>query len=78
MTNHPARSKPTDWPEYIRAFRKHHNITQQQLAEYLSLPDQSLAKRTVENWEEDINEPPPYLKHALKWLAKRIKSSPLI
>lgn len=73
MVNHPTRSKPTDWPAYIKAFRLHHGITQQELADMLSLPNQPLAKRTVENWEKGINEPPPYLKFALKWIARRIK-----
>lgn len=59
--NHPNRSKVKNWPEYLRAFRERHDLSQAKLADLLQI-----SKRAVEDWEQGINNPPPYLRGALK------------
>lgn len=61
-------STSTAWPKALREYRKLHNLSQAKLAALLSLPNQPLSLRTVEEWESGRNTPPPYLKHALGWL----------
>ena len=52
MTNHPNRSKITDWPAYLRGFRKEHGLTHPELAELL--PTGTTAReRTIQDWEKD-------------------------
>lgn len=58
-------------PEQIRTFRTDTlGMTQEQLADALSHPDQApVHKVTVSNWERGHQQPPPYLRLALERLA---------
>jgi transcriptional regulator with XRE-family HTH domain len=60
MGNHPNRTKINDWPEFLRAFRAGHGLTQKELADKLQI-----SARNVENWELGFSKPPAYLKRAL-------------
>lgn len=66
MGNHPNRAKIKHWSEHLKRFRSTHNLSQKQLADALMV-----SVRLVENWEENINRPPAYLKHALTQIALR-------
>lgn len=72
MTNHPNRSKIKDWPEHLKAFRASHGLTQVKLADLLQV-----SKRAVEEWEAGNNNPAPYLKAALKDIAKKFPEIPI-
>jgi transcriptional regulator with XRE-family HTH domain len=61
MTNHPHRSRVSDWPAYLKRFRDRHNLTQQQLAD--KLPTNI---RRIEAFEQGESVPPQYLKRALR------------
>ena len=63
MTAHPNRNKVRDWSGYLKRYRDQHDLTQSDLADRLMV-----SKRLVENWEERINHPPPYLKLALEYI----------
>ena len=68
MTSHPNRGKIRNWPEHLRAFRSRHALSQKQLADKLMI-----SARLIENWEAEINSPPPYLKMALTKLEAELQ-----
>lgn len=65
MTNHPNRNKVKNWPEYLKSFRKKHELTQKKLADLLQI-----SQRNIENWEMGISKPHAYLKKAMESLFK--------
>ena len=67
MTNHPNRSRVSDWPSYLRRFRERHNLTQEQLADKLPT-----SVRRIEAFEQGESVPPQFLKRALRDLAQEI------
>lgn len=62
--------KPFDWPLHLRAFRKRHKLSQQQLAKHLKT-----STRNVQNWEQRRSEPDQFLKYALLWLAFKLREA---
>jgi transcriptional regulator with XRE-family HTH domain len=65
VTNHPNRSRVTDWPAYLKRFRERHNLTQEQLADKLPT-----SVRRIEAFEQGESVPPQYLKRALRDLER--------
>lgn len=59
MTNHPNRSIKS-WPDYLRAFRIKHSMTQADMAKALQV-----SKRSIEEWEGGRTTPSPFLLRAL-------------
>jgi len=54
-------------PEQLKRFRNIHKMTQQHLAEQeLGIP-----LSTLQNWEYEASQPPPYLSLALRDIARR-------
>lgn len=49
----------------IKALRKSAQLTQKALSELLNIP-----KRTIENWEAGVNEPPEYLVKLIEYYLK--------
>lgn len=49
----------------IKALRKSAQLTQKALSELLNIP-----KRTIENWEAGVNEPPAYLIELIEYFLK--------
>ena len=49
----------------IKALRKSAQLTQKALSELLNIP-----KRTIENWEAGVNEPPAYLVELIEYFLK--------
>jgi DNA-binding transcriptional regulator YiaG len=68
VTNHPNRSKVKDWPSYIKAFRAKHGLSQVKLARMLN----NVEETTVQRWEAGESNPAPYLKRALRDLAREL------
>ena len=69
MTNHPNRSKIRNWPEYVKRFRERHGLSQVQLAGKLPVDE-----TTVQRWEAGERNPAPYLKRALRDLARELET----
>ena len=67
MSNHPNRSKVSDWPDYVKKFRERHTLSQFQLASKLRVDE-----TTVQRWEAGERNPAPYLKRALRDLAREL------
>lgn len=55
-------------PEQLVAFRETHNLTQQELADRLSVD-----RVTIARWETGARSIPPYLGLALETVARRRK-----
>lgn len=70
MTNHPNRSAVRDWPEYVKRFRERHTLSQVQLADKLRVDE-----TTVQRWEAGERSPAPYLKRALRDLARELETT---
>lgn len=68
MTSHPRRSMIKNWSSYLKSYRKKYSLTQKSLANRLQI-----SFRLVENWEGDINTPPPFLRRALRDLQREIE-----
>ena len=66
------RTTVTDWPTFLRTFRKRHGLTQKQLAEKLSDNGRNVGLRTVQHWEDGDRTPTPYLKRALRDLQREL------
>ena len=49
----------------IKALRKSAQLTQKALSELLNIP-----KRTIENWEAGVNEPPAYLIELIEYFLR--------
>lgn len=49
----------------IKALRKSTGFTQKAFSELLNIP-----KRTIENWEAEVNEPPAYLVELIEYFLK--------
>ena len=52
-----------DWAAYLRLYRKRYTLTQRELGKLLGV-----SRRSIENWEGGINQPPAFLKLALAYL----------
>jgi len=70
LANHPNRSKVRDWPEYVKRFRERHSLSQVQLADKLRVDE-----TTVQRWEAGERNPAPYLKRALRDLARELEKT---
>lgn len=60
MKNHPNRNKIKNWPKFLKEFRLTRDLSQVELADLLQI-----SVRNIENWEEGVSIPPPYLVKAL-------------
>lgn len=49
----------------IKALRAAANLTQKAFSELLNIP-----KRTIENWESEVNKPPTYLVELIEYFLK--------
>ena len=67
LSNHPNRGKVQDWRAYIKWFRVQYDLSQVQLALKLSVEE-----TTVQRWESGDSRPAPYLKRALRDLAREL------
>jgi ribosome-binding protein aMBF1 (putative translation factor) len=63
--NDPNRSRIKDWPAHLKAFRAKHKLTQRQLADMLPS-----SVRVIEDIKQGEYAPRPYLKRALRDLAR--------
>ncbi len=70
MANHPHRGNVKDWPAYVRTFRERHALSQVQLAGKLKVDE-----TTVQRWEAGERMPAPYLKRALRDLARELEKT---
>jgi transcriptional regulator with XRE-family HTH domain len=74
--NHPHRARIKDWAYYVRRFRERHGLTQKQLADLLTSGQETRVREsTVQRWEYGDRKPPPYLKRALRDLARELSQS---
>ncbi|WP_263353310.1 helix-turn-helix domain-containing protein [Acidicapsa acidisoli] len=71
MTNHPNRGRIQHWPQYLQGFRARFGLSQRQLAELLPS-----TVRDIEEIEQGIYAPRPYLKRALGDLAAELNKPP--
>jgi len=71
--NHPHRVRIKDWGSYIRRFRERHGLTQKQLADLLTSGQETpVRESTIQRWEYGDRTPPPYLKLALRDIARQL------
>jgi transcriptional regulator with XRE-family HTH domain len=71
--NHPHRGRIKDWASYVRRFRERHRLTQEQLAELLTTGQENeVFVSTIQRWEYGDGMPPPYLKRALRDIAREL------
>ncbi len=70
MANHPNRSRVPDWPEYVKRLRERHALSQVQLAGELKVEE-----TTVQRWWAGERTPAPYLKRALRDLARELEKT---
>jgi DNA-binding transcriptional regulator YiaG len=70
MTSRPNRGNVKDSPAYIKTFRKRHGLPQVQLAGKLHVEE-----TTVQRWEAGDRTPAPYLKRALRDLARELETT---
>jgi DNA-binding transcriptional regulator YiaG len=68
LTDRVPREKPSEWISILRAFRKTHCLTQENLAALLP----TTSKRNVQDWEQGIHKPPQYLKRAIRDLERQL------
>ena len=68
--NHPNRKRSKDWACFIRSFRDQFRLTQKELAALLPS-----TVRDIEDIEQGIYSPRPYLKRALNDLASELTAS---
>jgi transcriptional regulator with XRE-family HTH domain len=74
--NHPHRARIKDWASYVRRFRERHGLTQEQLAELLTTGQENeVYASTIQRWEYGTRTPPPYLKRALRDIAREVTQS---
>jgi len=74
--NHPHRARIKDWASYVRRFRERHGLTQERLAELLTTGQENeVFVSTIQRWEYGDQTPPPYLKRALKDIARELAQS---
>jgi transcriptional regulator with XRE-family HTH domain len=74
--NHPHRARIKDWASYVRRFRERHGLTQVRLAELLSSGQHPpIGETTIQRWEAGERTPPPYLKRALRDVARELATS---
>jgi transcriptional regulator with XRE-family HTH domain len=74
--NHPQRHVIKDWASYVRRFRERHGLTQKELADLLTSGQETpVRESTVQRWEYGVPIPPPYLKRALRDIARELAQS---
>jgi transcriptional regulator with XRE-family HTH domain len=73
--NHPNRARIKDWASYVLRFRERHGLTQAALAELLTTGEENeVFVSTIQRWEYGDRIPPPYLKRALRDIARELGS----
>jgi transcriptional regulator with XRE-family HTH domain len=71
--NQPSAARIKDWASYVRRFRDRHGLTQEQLAELLTAGQENeVYASTIQRWEYGHRTPPPYLKLALRDVAREL------
>ena len=69
MASRPNRCNVNDWHLYLKTFRARHGPSQVQRAGKLQVEE-----TTVQRWEVGDRTPTPYLKRALRDLARELET----
>jgi len=77
MVNHPHRARIKDWASHVRRFRERHGLTQPEFAGLLTAGQENeVFVSTIQRWEYGTRKPPPYLRLALRDIARKLGETP--